>query len=223
MNYLLIIVCVVLAVSTLGGYRKGFMKTVFELISWILVLVICNVATPKVADFFIEETSIDEAITRVITMELNEMFPESDIAIIEQSIPEEMRVVLFGEEGSLRDSLMASGEALIGASSIVYTVVSVFSFVVVVAVARILIIMINLVLGVATKLPVIGSVDKWLGIVCGGVKGLLICWMILAVVSAFALTGANTEWAAYITQSQFLTWLQERNFILNMFVTGQLF
>ena len=221
MNYLVIVVLVLLAWSLFDGYKKGFMKTVFLLVSWIIVLVICNVATPMVTDFLIEETAVDETITEAISVKLNEMIATSDVTEVEESIPQELRVALFGESGSIQDSLAAGGEELIGSSSIVYTVVSVFAFIVVVAVSRILMVVVDAVLGIASKLPIIGSVDKVLGIACGGVKGLLICWMLLAVVSLLALTGSNTEWATYITQSELLTWMQENNFILKMFVAGQ--
>ncbi|MBQ2706351.1 MAG: CvpA family protein [Agathobacter sp.] len=221
MNYLLIAVLVLLTWSVLDGYRKGFMKTIFSLISWVLVLVICNVATPKVADFLVEETMIDETIAGAIAVELKEMIANSDISQIEQSIPAELRESLFGQGGSIQNALATGGEEWINSSSIIYTVVSVFAFIIVAAVSRVLMLLVNVFLGIASKLPIIGSVDKLLGFVCGGVKGLLVCWVLLAVVGVLSLTGSNPEWAVYISQSQLLTWMQDNNFILNMLVLGQ--
>ena len=48
MNILVIIILAVLLLSVLGGYIKGFLKTAFSLVSWILVLAICSIATPMV-------------------------------------------------------------------------------------------------------------------------------------------------------------------------------
>ena len=220
MNYLLIIVLVLLAINVFDGFRKGFMKTMFALVSWVLVLIICNEASPKVADFIIEVTTVDETITSVIAAKINDMIATSDLAAIEQSVPQELRDVLFGEGGSLQDSFVANTEELISASSIVYTIVNVIAFIIVAVVSKVLMLMVDGILGIASKLPIIGSFDKLLGIVCGGARGLLICWVLLAIVGVFSLTGANTEWAAYITQSEFLIWMQENNFIFNMLVLG---
>lgn len=221
MNYLLIAVVVLLAWSLFDGYKKGFMRGVFSLVSWIIILVICNVATPMVTNFLIEETSIEESVSENISAKLNEMIAESGIAEIEESIPEELRAALLGEEGNIEEVIANNGEMVINSTSIVYSIISMISLVVVIIVAKILMVVIELVLGIASKLPIIGSADKLLGILCGGIKGVLICWIVLAVVSVLAISGANTEIASYIAQSQFLTWMQDHNYILKMFVTGQ--
>ena len=73
MNYLLIAILVLLAWNLLQGYKKGFMKTVFALVSWIIVLVVCNIATPMVTDFLMEETEIAVSITEALEAKINEM------------------------------------------------------------------------------------------------------------------------------------------------------
>ena len=83
---------------------------------------------------------------------------------------------------------------------------------------RIAMMIVELALGVVAKLPLIGPMDKTLGLVCGAGSGLIWCWVILAVVSVLALTGTNTELAAYVSQSQILTWLQDNNVLLNLIV-----
>lgn len=218
MNFLVIAVLLILAWSLFDGYKKGFMRGVFALLSWVIVLVVCNVATPMVTDLLIEETSIDESITESISVKLNEMIVESNISEIEEGIPEELRTALLGEEGNMEEILAANGQMVINSTSIVYTVVSIVALVVVVVVTRILVMVVDKVLHIASKLPIIGPADKLLGIACGGAKGMLICWLVLAIVSVMTLTGMNTELATYITESQLLTWMQENNFILKMFM-----
>jgi len=221
MNLLVLIIMALLVWSLVDGYKKGFMRGVFSLISWIVVLVLCNVATPMVTDFLMEETSIGESVNNTITTKVNEMIAQSGIAELEENIPEELRIALLGEEGNFEEILASEGQVVINASSIAYTVVSAIALVLVVIVTRVLIVVIDLVLGVASKLPIIGPADKILGLVCGGAKGMLICWIVLAVVYVMALTGTNTEFVSYITESQLLSWMQENNFVLKMFVIGQ--
>lgn len=216
MNWLMIIIVACLVLSIFDGYKKGFMRTVFALVSWILVLVICNVATPMVTDFLIEETNIEESISVSISEKINEMIAESKVAELEETMPEELKMALLGEEGNLEEILAANGEEMVNATSIVYTIISAIGLVIVIIVARVLLIVVDGVLGIASKLPLIGSVDKILGVACGGIKGILICWVILTVVYVLAFTGVNTELAGFIADSQLLSFLQENNYILKM-------
>ena len=216
MNWLMIVIIACFALNLLEGYTRGFMRTVFSLVSWILVLAICHVATPIITDFLMEETNIQETITQTVSEKINQFISESEVSELEQSIPEELREILIGENGSLEQALIAGGENVVEASSVVYNVISTIVLIVVLIASRILLMAINVVLGIASKLPLIGSVDKLLGIACGAVKGILICWVILTVAYILEFTGTNTEVAALIADSQLLTLLQENNYILKM-------
>lgn len=216
MNWLVIVIIACLVLNVFEGYRTGFMRTVFSLVSWILVLIICNVATPMVTDFLIEETNIEESISMSISGQINQLIAESDIVELEQTIPEELREALLGEGGSLEDILSSNGEAVVEATSIVHTIVSAVGLIIVLIVSRVFLFIVDGVLGIASKLPVIGSMDKILGIACGGIKGVLLCWVILAIVYVLAFTGTNTELANLIAESQLLSWMQENNYILQM-------
>lgn len=223
MNYLLIAVLLLLAWNLFDGYRKGFMRTVFALVSWIIVLIACSVSTPVVTDFLMEKTSVAKSVGDTIAERINETIEESGVAELEQNLPEELRIVLLGEDKSVKDIIKVDGSMIMGATSIVRTIVSIIAFVVVVIVARVFVWMVDKALGIASKLPIIGSLDKLLGILCGGARGMLICWIMLAVVSIVALSNADMNFAPCIENSLFLTWMQQNNFILKMFGEGQFF
>jgi len=59
MNILVVLILAIVLFSVLAGYKNGFLKTAFSLVSWIVVLVICNVATPMVTQMLIEKTDIE--------------------------------------------------------------------------------------------------------------------------------------------------------------------
>lgn len=221
MNILLIVVLVVFIMSLLSGYKNGFLKTVFSLVSWIVVLFLCDYATPIITDALIEKTDIEVVVQATVDQKLNEVIAEtletSGIAELEAALPAELKTALLGEGGSF-DQVVAGAIAL-DTTSLVYGIVSILGFVVTVVVLRLVMIVVEIVLGVVTKLPLIGPLDKVLGLVCGAGKGLIWCWVILAIVAVLALTGTNTELAGYISQSELLTWLQDNNVLLNLIVT----
>ena len=221
MNILVIIILGVFLLSLFAGYKNGFLKTVFSLVAWIIALIVCNVATPLVSDFLIEKTTIATDVQLVIEEKINEVLAQTidttEVDAINAAIPEELKGLLFGEDETFGESI--SVNQVFDIAPLVQSVMSIIAFLIVIVVTRIALLIIELVLGIASKLPLIGPLDKILGLVCGAGKGLIWCWVILAVISVLALTGTNTEWATYISESELLTWLQENNILLNYIVS----
>ena len=228
MNTLMVIILVVLLLSTLNGYKNGFLKTVFSLVSWIVVLVICNVATPMVTDLLLEKTEIETVIQMTLDAKIEEMvanaMEETGVSELPLEgmgfeLPEELQAAL--PEG-LRNMLTNDGSSqditLVDTAQLSQKAVGVISLLLVMVFVRVALVVVNVVLGIASKLPLIGPLDKMLGLACGAGKGVIWSWIVLTIVSVMALTGINTEWAGYIADSQLLTWLQENNMILNLLI-----
>ena len=237
MNILAAVILAILLFSLLLGYKRGFLKTVLSLVSWIIVLIACSVATPMVKDMLIQQTDIEVTIQAVLDAKIDEIIksaieeagigevPEGLPDGMEFKIPEELMAALPEEiknmllnsnlEGGLLEGGIPEG-SLIDTAAIAESVVGMIALLAVMISVRIGLIIVELILGIAAKLPLIGPMDKVLGLVCGAGKGLIWCWLVLAIISVLALTGINTELAGYIAESQFLTWLQENNIILNL-------
>lgn len=219
MNILTILILAVFALCVFSGYKKGFLKTAFSLVSWILVLVLCNFATPIVTDLLVQNTDVEVIVQTTVETEMmaaiEQMGEGYDISGLEAALPAELKTLLLGDKESVMD-LFLSSTAPMDLSPVVDGIVGVLGFVVTVILLRIAMVIVEFVIGIVGKLPLIGPMDKLLGIACGGAKGLIWCWVILAVVSILALTGTNTELAVYIAQSELLTWLQDNNLLLNI-------
>lgn len=220
MNILLIIILVVFVLSVFSGYKKGFLKTAFSLVSWVLVLFLCNYASPIVTNVLIEQTDIDTIVQTTVDAKISEVITEtietSGIAELEATLPAGLKDALMGEGGSLED-VVVNGMA-VDTTSLVSGIVGILGFVITAVVLRIVMMIAELALGLVSKLPLIGPLDKILGLACGAGQGLIWCWIVLAFVSVLALTGVNTEFATYISQSELLTWLQDNNVLLNLIV-----
>ncbi|MBR2046678.1 MAG: CvpA family protein [Agathobacter sp.] len=232
MNILVLVVLAVLLVSIFAGYKNGFLKTVLSLVSWLVVLVACYVATPMVTDFLIQNTEIETTIQGVLDAKIDEMIQEAmeeaGLSELQEAIPEDMEKIELPEElqaalpEELRE-LFSDNEdemeaELVDTAAIAEKVVEIISLLLVLVFTRCALLIVNVVLGIASKLPLIGPLDRILGLVCGAGKGVVFTWIILTVVSVLALTGVNTEWAGYIAESELLTWLQNNNVILNLIV-----
>lgn len=227
MNWLLILVAILLIGSVLWGYKQGFMRVALSIVSWVIVLIACYVVTPMVADAIIEKTELAAIIQTTINEKVNEVVSnvtegvvdETGLAELEASLPADLKDTVLGEHDSLADMLKTEGKIAIDTTQVAHTGASLIALVVVLVITRLIIFVIDKVLGLASKLPLIGPTDKMLGLAAGAVKGLIYCWIVLAVVAMLTLTGTNTELIAMVNASPFLTWLYENNIIVNMLTT----
>ena len=224
MNWLLIVILALLVGNVLWGYKQGFMRVVLSIVSWVLVLVVCYAATPVVTEVILDKTELESIVQVTVNNKVNEIVDgiaegiadESGLAQLETSLPAEVKEVVLGEHDSLADMLKAEGKIKIDTAQIAHSAASLIALVIVLIAARLVIFAIDKLLGLASKIPIIGPTDKMLGLIAGGVKGILYCWIILAVIAMLALTGANTELVAMVNASPILAWLYENNFIVNM-------
>lgn len=232
MNILVLIVLAIICVCVCAGYKNGFMKTVLSLVSWLIVLAVCSIATPMVTDFLIQNTEIETTIQTLLDAKIDEMITEAmeeaGLSELQGVIPEELKGLELPEElqaalpEELREMLLNNEDKaevkLVDTAAIAEKAVEILSLLLVLVCTRVALLVVNVVLGIASKLPLIGPLDKVLGLICGAGKGVIFAWILLTVVSVMALTGTNTEWAGYIAESEILTWLQNNNVILNLIV-----
>lgn len=229
MNWLLIVILALVIGNVIWGYRMGFMKVVLSLVSWVVVLVACYVATPIVAEGIIQHTPLAEVIQENVTDALNNAIDEAmgevadalnteEIAQIEAKLPEQVKQMIFGEGKTLQDLITSTGEVEVDTTDLSNGAAHLIALLVVVIVTRIALIIVEKFLGLVAKLPLIGQADTLLGIAAGAAKGLVWCWVVLTVIAVLAYTGANTELMLMVNESEFLTWLYANNPIMMVVV-----
>lgn len=64
MNWLFIVIVMVLALNIVSGYTKGFLRTVYYLVQWALVLAFVTWATPYVTNALMQNTVIETAVQK---------------------------------------------------------------------------------------------------------------------------------------------------------------
>lgn len=221
MNWLLILVVGLLVGNAVWGYKKGFMKVALSLVSWVAVLVIVYIGTPIMADIIKANTPIEGIIEENFTKVINEAIANANFEDVAAALPQEVRELL--EKSGILNNLNGSdvlpsdtAEKILESTGLAGSIISLLSAIIVAIIARIALLVAEFILGLAAKLPLIGPMDKIAGLGFGAVKGLIWCWLILAVVGILALTGTNTDFIALVHESEILTWLYDNNIIMNM-------
>lgn len=232
MNWVLILVNAILAGYTLTGYAKGFLKIVYSLISWVVILVFVSIATPHIHDYLKNNTDIynkvvaycEEAIREKAEQEIEESdgdmpaLTENELfAAIAEKLPEDLLQNIKEQAEELTGDLMENyGLYEKTAVTMADLVLKGISTIAAMLAGAILSAFISVILGFIAKLPLIGFANRILGLAAGAANGLLIVWLAFYLVAVLCTTQLGSEVITHINANEFLTYLYENNPILSI-------
>lgn len=235
MNGVLIAAIAILAFNLIWGYRKGFLITIYSMISWIIAIVFVAWTTPYVANYLIEHTTIDEQITEYAQEQLAEMIgventeiaddeENQKIALTDEKTLQDLGFQLpkqvesqFGEVGAITNRLFEESKIKEEVSqNVSHMVVYGITFVIMLLLTRILLKVVEHVLRVISKIPVIHFANQTLGVLAGGVKGMVFIWLCFAVIALVATSDFGRMMITSIYKEQILIWLYENNILLTI-------
>lgn len=239
MNWLLIIVILVLAGNIVWGFSRGFLRVIYSMLAWIAILVFVTWATPYVANVLTEKTNIDNRIESNLDEKLHELVigdtngqkedrePDAqnpgqgkkNYRDLQMKLPDVVTNKLFDTNKIADQILEGSGAYDVVAGRATDLAMRVISFVLVLLIAVISFHLLSVVLKVVEKLPLIGGINRLLGLFAGLVKGILIIWLAFAIIAMAGTTDIGIALISYIYESPLLIWVYENNFVLTLLMT----
>ncbi|MDE6904044.1 MAG: CvpA family protein [Lachnospiraceae bacterium] len=230
MNILTIVVLAVIALCAYGGYRQGFLRVVYSLAGWILVLCIVTFSSPYITQYLEEHTKIQENIREKCLEHLQKNGEEEPISVEDGEnrekeplmwngilLPESVveNITMSAAEGA-QDLILNSGVYEDIAESVSHFILEGISFFAAFLLASVLVKSLAGVLDIVSHIPVIKDVNKAFGVMAGGIKGLLIVWLafyLLAICITSEFAGAIF---ALVEESPVLLFLYENNILLQV-------
>lgn len=239
MNWLLIIVILVLAGNIVWGFSRGFLRVIYSMLAWIAILVFVTWATPYVANVLTEKTNIDNRIESNLDEKLHELVTgntngqkedcepdaqnpgqgKKNYRDLQMKLPDAVTNKLFDTNKIADQILEGSGAYDVVAGRATDLVMRVISFVLVLLITVISFHLLSVVLKVVEKLPLIGGINRLLGLFAGLVKGILIIWLAFAIIAMAGTTDIGIALISYIYESPLLIWVYENNFVLTLLMT----
>lgn len=239
MNWLLIIVILVLAGNIVWGFSRGFLRVIYSMLAWIAILVFVTWATPYVANVLTEKTNIDNRIETNLDEKLHELVigdtngqkedrePDTqnpgqgkkNYRDLQMKLPDAVTNKLFDTNKIADQILEGSGAYDVVAGRATDLVMRVISFVLVLLITVISFHLLSVVLKVVEKLPLIGGINRLLGLFAGLVKGILIIWLAFAIIAMAGTTDIGIALISYIYESPLLIWAYENNLVLTLLMT----
>ena len=175
-----LIVIAIIALCIILGYVRGLTGSLIKILSFVLSIVIAFVLFIPISNLVIENTQIDESLEQSIREMIigNEQEGESNMPeAITDYIGQRVEQAADDAKTAVVDST---------ARDVAETIVKAGTWVVLFIIARILLIFLKFITALIAKLPVIKQFDKLGGIAYGLIEGLIIVYLLLALVSFIA-------------------------------------
>ena len=167
----IIVLCIII------GYVRGLTGSLIKIVSFVLSLIIAFVLFIPVSNLIINNTEIDENLESSI---------RNMIIQDEQNEDENMPEAITDYIGQKIDQAADDAkEAIVDSTArdVALTIVKAGTWIALFIIARILLIFLRFITSLIAKLPVIKQFDKLGGIIYGLLEGLIIVYVLLALIS----------------------------------------
>lgn len=209
MDYVILIgVVVVLALSALYGYKRGFIHIVLSMVAMLVTFILAGLLTVPVSAMIKSATPLYENIEKSVSQ------------LVEENNVDVNSISKLGLPKSIEEKIMeGAGEAISNfndylvdtISDMLLKAITFFGLIIIIyIIVRIVIVVFDFI----SRLPVINSINKTGGLVVGIVQGLLVIWIACLVVTAFSDKAWAQEVFRQINDNALLTFIYDNNPII---------
>ncbi|NLK20621.1 MAG: CvpA family protein [Epulopiscium sp.] len=222
MNIIDAIIILVFLVNGYIAYKRGFILSLFKLISLMISIFLASKLYPIVSAFLRNTTPLYDKIKTQIAstiliqngVETSTLTGQSDVinslwtpnsiknALIENNNPEVYGIL---NVGGLKEYI---------AGYIANICINIISMIIVLLVVTIGIRIIIGILDIMAKLPILNSINNLFGLAFGLVSGLLQLWIVFTIIFIFQANPTFEKFFVYMTESTLAKFIYEYNLLL---------
>lgn len=232
MNWVLLLVLLILGYNIIRGYKKGFLRIIYSLVSWVIVFTFVTVATPYINTYLIEHTTLYEQIEKQCSEQIKKSAEEKQKSVQNENsldnqelsqlgimLPDSVVNDIFEKTGNMAGEIIEqSGLYDEIAKQIAEFVVEGIAFLIALVTAWTIVHIIARALRIVSRIPVLSGVNRTLGIFAGGIYGLILVWIGFYVIAVTSTSEMGGVLVTYIYQSNLLKYLYENNAILTIII-----
>lgn len=204
-----LVILAIFVMCIIIGYVRGLTGSIIKILSFVLSLIIAFVLFVPVSNFIINNTQIDENIEQTV----REMIIGED-STQEEKMPEAITDYIAQKIESASDS---AKEAIADSTAreVSLIIVKAGTWIGLFIIAKILLIFLRFITSLIAKLPVIKQFDKVGGVIYGILEGIVIIYLLLAIIS-FVSPMINGTLASAIEGSFIGSMLYNNNLLLKI-------
>lgn len=213
-----LIILGIILLSAYLGYRKGLIGVAFKIVSFLIAIVITLLLYKPVTNLVIQHTTWDEQLEEFIVEKFANT-KTSENGTIQKEDTDMPEVIVGYINSMIKNTVDNSKEAIINTIShgltinIIQLVVMLLLFVI----TRLLLIFAKAILELISEIPIIKQCNEAGGILYGILRGILIIYLILGIISLLIPFLANTVIVNVINQSFIGKLFYNNNLILMLF------
>ena len=194
------VIVLFILLSVFLGYRKGLVSLGIHLVAFIVALVIAFILYRPIGSLIMNTTEIDESLQGTIETKLEEIVGSEDGNVTTTSLI-----------GDIQNGAIAETSKSLS-MNIIYGVTLIVLFIIL----RIALVFISAIANWVAELPILKQANKTGGIIYGLLRGVLITYVILLIISLVITLNPQGSLNEYMNQTYLAKNMMEYN-ILNVF------
>ena len=194
------VIVLFILLSVFLGYRKGLVSLGIHLVAFIVALVIAFILYRPIGSLIMNTTEIDESLQGTIETKLEEIVGSEDGNVTTTNLI-----------GNIQNGAISETSKSLS-MNIIYGVTIIVLFIIL----RIALVFISAIANWVAELPILKQVNKAGGIIYGLLRGVLITYVILLIISLVITLNPQGSLNEYMNQTYLAKTMMEYN-ILNVF------
>lgn len=223
MNIVDLLIFIIILASVIISGKIGFIKTALGLLSMVISISLASATYPLIADY-LKEGTLGSAIEEKVEMSMREKAEKTEEESEEKKPDDEEKMGLLPSnvQKTIKEGAQTVENTVVetAAKAVSTLVINIISMVIVFVVVRVLMFIITHTLKFISKLPVIKNVNCILGGAIGAVYGVLIVYILLAVLAFNVAFGSGAGIIKPVKDSYVGSFMYDNNFIVNL-VSGK--
>ena len=209
-----ILIVLIIGLCIFAGYKKGLMKVLFKIVSFILALIIALILHGPISNFIINNTNIDENLETLIINNIdpnNEVIDENGQLKENSNNSETIQEYITNSIGDVKENVENAA-----ARSIAITIINIAVLILILLITRIVLGVLNIIIDIVAKLPIIKQFNSAGGLIFGAVEGLIIVYVLLAICALIAPIFSDLQLINSINNSTLGTLMYDNNILLKI-------
>lgn len=215
-----IIIIAVIALCTFLGYKKGLIKLAVGILGFFLAIIIALVLYTPISNFIINNTNVKDNIKNAISDTVKSYVIKEESAEGEEKQQESKVMVTYidGIVAKQKEMIVTGEKELIDTVSdnVAVNIIRIGVALAVFIISKLILIFINVFADLIGKLPIIKQFNKAGGTIYGVIQGILIVYIVFAVISLIAPMLNNTDFLEQINNSLIGNMVYNNNIILKL-------
>ncbi len=204
------IIVIIVVFAIIQGYRRGFVHTFIHTVGWILAVVLGFVWYPHVIGFLKEKTGFYDSIHGKISERIAEKTANTAESAL-TGIPDVIRDLL--------DRAVDSATSVIADSisiSLTNLIFNILGFLTVVLAIKLFLMILTILFSKEKNSGLVGAMDGFLGLLAGAVKGIILIYILLALMVPITSLSEGAFLIGQLDGSVLGSYLYDNNLVLKM-------